>query len=201
MDRSFTEGMAMAILQGEESYARFEDFCCELFSKVDGWEYVPTSRSYDMGSDGRNVGIRGGEVAPVICATLRVDVLDKAKEDAVKLGEKGRGLKAVRFCSTQHLTESVLENIKSMFEQHCPQVETIMADGLIQIGYLAAKHPECFEKYYLAELANLRSALAVSEVDSQKVQMTGMRIALTTQLGDDAHALHEDLQRNLSGVT
>lgn len=197
MARSFTEGMAKAILQGEESNARFENFCCELFSEVDGWEYVPTSRTYDRGVDGRIVGIRGGEVAPVICATLRVDVIDKAKEDAVRLKEKGQGVRAIRFCSTQRLTENLLEDIKKIFKQHCPEVETIMTDGLIQIESLAAKHPVCFEKYYLAELANLRSALAVSKVDSQQVQMTGMRIALTTQLGDDACALREDLQRNL----
>jgi len=197
MATSFTEGMARAILQAEQSHTRFENFCCKLFSEVDSCEYVPTSWNYDQARDGRTASLRDHETPPIICATLRTDVLDKAKEDAKSLAATTPRVKVVRFCSTQKLTESILDDIKNIFRKHCTAIETVLADGVIQIECLATRYPECFEKFYFAELSNLRSALAVSEFNSEKVQMTGMRIALTTQLGDDAQALREDLQKNL----
>jgi len=98
MATSFTEGMARTILQAEQSHTRFENFCCKLFSEVDSCEYVPTSWNYDQARDGRTASLRDRETPPIICATLRTDVFDKAKENAKSLGAKTPRVKVVRFC-------------------------------------------------------------------------------------------------------
>jgi len=71
------------------------------------------------------------------------------------------------------------------------------ADGVNQISEIAVKYPEVFERYYLAELKNLKDALSIQSGKSDKVQLSGMRIALTTQFSEDARQIRDDLQKNL----
>jgi hypothetical protein len=51
---SFTDKMAEDVLSGEIYAPRFEKLCSELFSLVDGIQYVTTSQSWDLGRDGRS---------------------------------------------------------------------------------------------------------------------------------------------------
>ena len=85
MAASFTESMANSILQEEYSSARFEKFCCDLFSDIDTCKYVPTSWNYDQGRDGRTSDLKSNEHPPVVCVSLRKDALVKAQEDAETL--------------------------------------------------------------------------------------------------------------------
>jgi hypothetical protein len=64
-----TKGIVIKILTEEESSARFERFCVELFSRLDATEYVTTSPSYDLGRDGRQTSLFAVDVFPFICAS------------------------------------------------------------------------------------------------------------------------------------
>jgi len=197
MTASFNELMVQMILSAEASPTRFEDFCCKLFSTVDRRCYVPTSRTYDGGVDGRAADLRAQEAAPVICASTRKDAVAKAEEDATRIQKTGVRVDVLRFCSTQPLSEILIGKIKATVAECCPEIQTIRADGLAQIASLSVSHPACFEQYYLGEITSLRSALGVNPANSEEVQLTGMRIALTTQLSADAQSMREDLHRNL----
>jgi hypothetical protein len=80
-----TAGIARNIIESESSYIRFEKLCLSLYCKIDNHEYVCTSLSHDRGRDGRGPLTSRGKDTPVLCASLRVDFLKKAEEDAIAL--------------------------------------------------------------------------------------------------------------------
>jgi hypothetical protein len=59
------------------------------------------------------------------------------------------------------------------------------------------RYPRAFLHYYGGELANLREALFGNGGDQERLELTGMRVALTTQLHADFQARRSDLTRNL----
>ena len=133
MTAPFTEQMALAILESERSSVRFENFCCELLSAIEERTYVPTSWNYDQGRDGRAMNTGKDDGPSVVCATFRIDILDKAEEDASSLAAKPWKPKVVHFCCTERVTERILDDIKSMFVKHLPGL-TALADGGFQLG-------------------------------------------------------------------
>jgi len=201
MAASFTVNMVKSILSMEKSHGRFESFCCDLFSEIDTCQYVSTSWNYDQGRDGRTSDLRAASCPPVLSVSLRQDPKKKAEEDAKKIGAKPFRPKAVRFCVLQEdgkdVTEATLDKIKVTFLDHVDSLESVFADGILQISEFAVRYPKCFEKYYLSELTNLKRALAIDSSDSGRVEITGMRIALTTQFSDDASELRGDLLVNV----
>ncbi|MFC1792819.1 hypothetical protein ACFL3Q_04460 [Planctomycetota bacterium] len=201
MVASFTANMARHILSTEKSPVRFEAFCCDLFSEIDSCQYVSTSWNYDQGRDGRTADLDSSRYLPVLSVSLRKDPKNKAEEDAKKIAGKPFPPKIVRFCVLQEdgkdVTEATLDKVKTIFYDSVDSIETVLADGILQISELAVQHPGCFEKYYLSELRNLKRALALDSANSGKIEITGMRIALTTQFSDDANELRRDLLVNL----
>lgn len=193
---TLTEGMVRQILLAETSALRFEAFCIELYSALDSRTYVGTSLTYDQGRDARAASAADAASRPAICVSLRKDALDKSREDAKSLFAHAAP-RLVRFCSSQMLTEHAIDQIEAVFRDASAAVETVLVDGQVQLAQLACQYPHIVECHYPGEVANLRSALAVTEVGVESVQLTGMRIALTTQLGSDATSFREDLQRNL----
>lgn len=200
MAASFTEHMAKLILSSEESPGRFEKFCCDLYSRIDGCTYVPTSFNYDQGRDGRTTGRHYSQDNPILCVSLRKDPLVKMQEDALKIEKRPYPPKVVRCCilldQQKEATEHLLDRIKSFFHA-IRSVESVFADGVIQIAKLLIDNPGIFEKYYRSELEILRQALSVGSGEDDKIELTGMRIALTTQFSEDALTLRDDLLRNL----
>src|SRR4051794_4142913 len=79
-----SESMIHRILSEEASSTRFEDLCVELFTSVDGIEYVRTSRSWDLGQDGRASSPRTND-APSICCSLTSNLNAKAKSDLERI--------------------------------------------------------------------------------------------------------------------
>ena len=71
MATAFTEEMLRLVLKADESASRFERFCSDLFSEVDGVDYAVTSSNYDQGRDARVTG-KGAPNAPAaVSARLR----------------------------------------------------------------------------------------------------------------------------------
>jgi hypothetical protein len=47
-------GIAQLLLETDRNDYRFESFCCAVCSKEHGVEFLPTSKTYDLGRDGRS---------------------------------------------------------------------------------------------------------------------------------------------------
>jgi hypothetical protein len=191
---SFTAAMARDIIEHERFPTRFEAFCVELMSAVEDCQYVGTSRSWDLGRDGRGVLSRG-KVAPLICCGTEEDVADKAEKDAKRLKEFTTPPK-ITFCFTDgSFSELKANKIEAATRAVFPEIESVQSFGADQLAQLCIAHPAAFERAYAGELQDLRAALAMQS--SQELELTGLRVALTTQLHEDAHLRRADLVRNL----
>lgn len=195
MPAPFLEAWVSSIIQDDVQSSRFERFCVDLFSIVDDEEYVPTSVSWDLGKDGRSA--RLSDDTPILCASLRGDVSSKAKSDLQRLQETSPP-KKLRFCSSQKISENRREQVTKELKALCPNLEVTAVDGIDQLAPLAHRHPAPFLAWYKNELDNLRLALAQTVDGGAETEITGMRIALTTQLSSDAQAFREDLLENLT---
>lgn len=187
------------ILAAERSPVRFEQFCCDLLSAVDGIDYLPTSRSYDLSRDGRSLpSLQTGQVGFICCGTEK-DFEGKAKGDLQ--GLLAALLAATRphsiiFCSNREKSEAYLQGVESQLRQLAPNVERIAAIGANQIVPLASqKHADIFERRYTAELLEHREWLNTTDIASLELQTVGMQVALTTQFQDDAQSLRKELVR------
>lgn len=191
----FTESMVMHVLTRERYPTRFEDFCVQLFSDEDQITYVRTSRSHDLGKDGRGVSHRD-KVPPLICCGTEADVVSKAVKDATRLAESVVPAHLI-FCFTDpHFSEDKAFKIDQEVRRIFPDIEIVRAFGANQLSQLAVVHPAAFSNYYAPELQDLRGALSVTTT-SPEVELTGLRVALTTLLDDDAQTRRRDLVRNL----
>jgi hypothetical protein len=196
---SFTQAMAIEILSDSVSSTRFEQFCIELFSEYEGIDYVPTSVSWDLGRDGRTMKLGRDDDMPFIACSLRSDVPAKVMEDIERLLQTGP-VKRLRFCSSQELTEHAREAIKQSLKSKCPSLEDLAIDGTLQITALLLRddrYVRLFERFYTTELESIRTALDTPIEGGESVRITGMRIALTTQLSRSGDALRADVIRNL----
>src|SRR5688572_30330732 len=86
-DRPLLESWVRDILRTESSSIRFEDLCVETFADAEGIHYVRTSRSYDLGRDGRDASPRSGAIPPMICCSLEDDFDAKAERDLRRVME------------------------------------------------------------------------------------------------------------------
>lgn len=66
------DGTIQRILEDEKSSIRFEHFCCDLLTSIDGFDYVWTSRSWDLGRDGRSLPMNQEGGCGYICCTTGV---------------------------------------------------------------------------------------------------------------------------------
>ena len=194
---SLTKSMVLHILERDDLAIRFENFCVELFGTLDGVEYVTTSRTYDLGRDGKGLSLKGGRVPPIICCGTEADVVKKSGKDMDRILEFVKPT-MLRFCFTDPtFTEYKGNQIEASARNKCPTLEVVRSAGAAQIAQLVVEHPDAFENHYASELANLRTALAVQGGDASRPELTGLRLALTTQFHDDAQQQRTDLIRNL----
>ena len=195
-DRALREPWVQDILRSESSPIRFEDTCIEVFSDAEGIHYVRTSRSYDLGRDGRDASPRSGPIPPMICCSLEDHFDSKAEKDLRRIMQSCSPT-TLLFCSTQPLTEYAGQAIENKARTICSSLETLRVNGLEQLSQLIMRYPRAFLHNYAGELANLREALFGDGGDQERLELTGMRVALTTQLHADFQARRSDLTRNL----
>jgi len=184
------------ILETETSSQRFEHFCNDLFSDVDEREYVPTSPTWDLGRNGRAVSEQGHGDPAFICATLRSDLEAKIGEDLQRI-LMSASPRTLIVCSHQDLSEKRCDELTCLARGQMSQDTDVRVVGLLQIIALVSRHPGPFRKHYATDLQQIRDALTVTGEQGEEAQITGMRIALTTQLHDDAQKLRGEIARNL----
>lgn len=196
-DSSVTIDMAFDILTHERFPVRFEDFCVDLFFDVDGVRSVTTSTTWDHGRDGRGVTTGGKKQPPFICCGTEEDVVKKAVGDTKRICENVAPVNVTYCFNDPAFSEHKAIRIEEQVRVTATSLEVVRSFGAHQLAQLAAEYPRAFEKHYQGELANLRTALATSSSASEYVELTGLRLALTTQLTDDAQSRRKDMIQNL----
>lgn len=188
-------GIIKSILDTEDSYLRFERFCLDIYSETEGVDLVPTSRTWDLGRDGRSIStLLEGRTA--LCATLERDIDDKVRWDIKRIAQTAR-FKAVVYCTSKLLSEQKCEDIESTIREEYPSVETVQILGQIQLTSLAERHDNVFRKHYAAEIDNLERTLFRIPSTIDKAEDQGLRLALLTHASDDAETLKKELAARL----
>jgi hypothetical protein len=184
---SLPEKVIADILMGEKSAVR-------LFSDAHGYDYVPTSRSYDLGRDGRTSSTSPSGQVGVICCTTGEDIDRKSKDDIIRVLESITPVE-ILFCSTHHecKSEKNLQRVENELRSIAPQVAGISAFGTIQLVALVQRHPNAFEHRYAAELIEYQSFLGRETFRSANMQTDSLRLALATQFQEDAQKLRSEV--------
>jgi hypothetical protein len=92
-------GFSEALIQGESNYLRFENFCLALFERVENRIFLPTSRTWDLGRDGRTTGPALGTHAGILCATLDDKIDEKTQRDLDRVSSTTTPDRLIYCCS------------------------------------------------------------------------------------------------------
>src|SRR4051794_4278386 len=154
---SVTDALAEAVLRAEQSGRRFELFSNAVVSENEGGVPVlPTSRSWDLGRDGRSQTTSG---SVYVCSSLTDNVDTKSTSDVRRLAENASPPYRIYFCSSQPLSESRCVQIEADIRKSVPPDVAITVVGREQLGHLAQRFPDAFVKFYAAELEALLAVL------------------------------------------
>jgi hypothetical protein len=193
----FTSAMAHLLIGRDDSPLRFENFCIDLFTEEEGITFVPTSRSYDLSRDGRPISTSIHGPQHVICCSLNKSVFAKAKKDFESLIAHVQP-RAVRFCFNSEVSQTIADKIRKMCVSQCSRLRRVEVEDLTSLVRFAERHPDVIPRHYRGELSDLRDTLSADDREQTgDAELNGMRIALTTQLHDDAAELRRDTVRNL----
>lgn len=193
---SLLPGVIQAVLDAEDTSLKFEGFCIGLCSKVYGISIVPTSKTWDRGRDGRAVLSQLRGIVPVLCVSLRKDIEKKVEEDISRIAETTE-TNSVIYCSSQNITEDKIDKItKRIFELY-PGLQSVQVLGQSQLLTLIDRNEEIFTAHYAAEIANVERALLLKPAISPDIKEIGLRLALCTQVGENANELRQELIRCL----
>jgi hypothetical protein len=192
---SILPGIIKVVLGNENSPIRFENFCLELFNKIENIELVPTSRSWDYGRDGRSILLSNTPIKPILCATLREDIEEKVESDILRLRETTK-TNSIIYCSSKELSEKKCNSLEEKIRELYPGMQSVRIVGQIQFVGLIDRHDEIFRKYYTSEISNIEKTL-LSPSSSQDLKEIGLRLVLCTQVGEDAGQLRDEISKIL----
>lgn len=185
------DAIARAVISREPFAIRFEHFCNDLVGDAleQGATILSTSRSWDLGRDGR-ARTPAGQI--YTCSSLTDDVENKSLEDIQKLSSNSKTIHRVYFCSSQDVSEHRAARIEATLLEHLPDQANAVVLGLEQLAELAATHPKHLRRHYRAEVEDCVAALASSRVDGDR-DFIGLRLALQTTGHDDSEQIREAL--------
>jgi hypothetical protein len=112
--------IAEIIINTDRSDYRFEDFARALCSCEHGVEFLPTSKTWDQGRDGRTTGSAGSGFANLLCATLNKDIDGKVEADLLRLTATSSP-KHLIYCCSQPLSEHAIDEIDKVIRRHVPK--------------------------------------------------------------------------------
>lgn len=191
-------GILEALFSNEYNDLRFEQVCLDLYRAAEGIDLVPTSRSWDMGRDGRSISISdtGKALSGILCATLSTSLNEKIEKDIRRLSRTTL-TKAIVYCSSLPLSEKACDDIEANIRDLAPNVESVRVLGQTQLIHLGLNNEMVIRNLYLAEINNIEQALLKQPDVPPRPEQIGLRLALLTQTGDDAFELRNDLSRRL----
>src|SRR6266511_1252301 len=170
------QAIARAVLAQEEYDRRFEKFCNELISLVEGGAVVlNTSASWDLGKDGRSLRTDGNIFC---CCSLTDGVDEKIVKDLRRLQRFEPKIDRVYFCSSVPISEARRKKIEADVVKLLPTSASIDLFGLHQLSELSVRWPEPVERHYRAEIDDCIRVLEAGDSDSEDTQ--GLLLALST---------------------
>jgi predicted nucleic acid-binding protein len=182
--------LAEIIIKIDTNDHRFEEFARQTCSLEHGIEFVPTSRTWDRGRDGRTTGSATSGFANLLCATLNREIDGKVEADLLRLTATSSP-KHLIYCCSQPLSEHAIDVLDKSIRRHIP-TGSITIYGSEQLAHLAAKHSQVFEKSYPAEINSVRTSLLERTETEDRI---GLRLALITIGTDDGPALRREILR------
>ena len=188
-------GFIDAVLGGELTPLRFEQFVTRLLSKAESVEYLPTSVVHDLGRDARPLR-RVGDTPDVLAATISRGLDKKVLADVQRLLQTTKP-GSLTYCTTANLTEQAIDKLEADIRRELAMTQTVRVLGLTQLRELSLRFESVFQESYRAELEEIRQFLSTEEEDRDRPDVTGLRLALLTQTGDDAVALRKEILQRL----
>lgn len=194
--QSIPSGTIQRILEDERSHVRFEQFCCDLLTDAEGFQYLPTSSSWDLSRDGRSLPVTVTGTCAYACCTIGQDLTAKAETDILGLVSHAAPA-AIRFCASAGASEHALQKIEDRLRDLVPSVPNISALGAIQLVTLSERHPASLQHRYAGELLEHADFLSQTTGDSLAPATWGFQVALATQFDDSAQGLRDHLVKLL----
>lgn len=186
-------GIAMAALSIETQPIRFEKFCKDIVSGLEGGRLVSsTSPTYDRGRDGRTID-PGGEIT--ICCSLEDDVGEKAASDLKKVTTHGPAPAKLYFCSSQPLSEDARIKLTAAIRAMLPAQTSVEVFGSRQLAEAGvARFEVLLDRYYRTEIVDSLSAL--EQRDDGDDKSIALQLALTAVGHQDSVTIRHGLYRS-----
>ena len=180
------------ILSRDTDAQRFENFAVALACILEGAPIVQTSRSWDLGRDGRGVGSRHGVFA---LATLRTDIA-KPLTDARRLKAKAQTIKRIYYVAARLVSEAVLDEHRLALQKVFGDKVQIDPLGGRQISDLISngQASSAFMQHYAGELGSIAAALGAPTNDAPAKHL---ELALATFGAENTQQLRHDLTSRL----
>lgn len=184
--------VAEIILESERSPIRFENFCIELLTQVEGIQFVPTSTNYDRSRDGRAASPTRAFLGATTEKERKLDA--KVRQDSTGLAKSNPH--RVAYCISTKLTEHRLDELEKIVRKILKPSCSVTMYSAIQLAALAHqdRYEPIFRKHYRSELDAIESRLRGLERD-QKTDDKGLRLAVLAFASADARNLKETLAR------
>lgn len=152
-------GLVRDLISSDTNDLRFEAFCNSLLSRVTGVTVVGTSRTADLGVDGRSLQLDALVEQVYVATSVRADVEAKIIEDALRIAATGQ-VKKVVFCTNRVVTEkkrTAIEEKALAALGAGVTCEILAADSLSD---LAVRWPEELAAHYSFEIEQSRQRIA-----------------------------------------
>lgn len=189
------EGLVGSLLKFETSPMRFEALCIDLLSAQENATFVPTSRTWDMGRDGRRA-LQDDGGTHVVCVSLS-ETIDKKVEADIRRLEATTKPRSIVYCTSRDISEHAADDLSAEIRRLSSSVESVNVLYQSQIASMALRRQDILHKHYRAEITNLQSLFFGDAAQAHDPENTGLRLALLTQTGDSAVELREALARRL----
>lgn len=155
---------------------------------------MPTSTNYDLGRDARQIGLDGSPIPGVLCVSLSVGVDKKVEKDLRRLA-KTTSTTSVVFCSARKLTEHACDRIEVAIRKLYPSAKSVRVLSQTQLVKLAMDHEEVLSHHYLGEINDIIKF--TNDFASAPQPAYGLRLALSTHVGEDARELRSEIGKHL----
>ncbi len=181
--------VSQAVLAIETNDARFEAFCREVVSCIEGGATIfSTSASWDLGRDGVGAGVARGIY---VCTSLRDDVDAKVLSDLERVTSTTTGITRIYFCSSHQLSEHKRTQLETQLAAEIDNAFPVTCLGSTQLTEAVAHEPAIIERKYGPEIRNALRAISADPADETEVR--GLRLALMATSGEDSIQIRQEL--------
>lgn len=181
--------VSQAVLAIETNDARFEAFCRDVVSHIEGGATIfSTSASWDLGRDGVGAGVARGIY---VCTSLRDDVDAKVLSDIERVTSTTFDITRIYFCSSHQLSEYKRTQLETQLATEVDHAYPITCLGASQLTDAVAHEPAIIERKYGPEIRNALRAISADPADETEVR--GLRLALMAASGENSIQIREEL--------